>query len=92
MRQSEKFLIRSPISHYDFCRKQLGMLLKLFVGNYFFVLAFYQINIVVGLKAFLNIAEAIFKLARRVQNTYAGAKRLCERKILHSPHFVQTSF
>ena len=68
------------------------MLLKLFVAKYFFVCAFYKINIVVGLQAFLNIAQAIFKLARRIQNVYAGAKRLVERRTLHSPRFVQTTF
>ena len=67
------------------------MLLKLFVANYLFVRAFYKINIVVGLQAFLNIAQAIFKLARRIQNAYAGAKRLVERRTLHSPRFEQTT-
>ena len=32
-----------------FVDKKLGMLLKLFVANYFFVFAFCNINIVVGL-------------------------------------------
>ena len=67
------------------------MLFKLFVANYFFVCAFCKINIVVGLQAFFNIAKAIFNLARRIQNAYAGAKILCERIILHSPRFVQTT-
>ena len=67
------------------------MLLKLFVANYFFVCAFCNINIVVGLLAFLNIAKAIVKLDRRIQNAYAGAKRLFERRTLHSPRFVQTT-
>ena len=76
MWQSEKFKIRSPISHYDFCRQQFGMLFKLFVANYFFKCAFCNINIVVGLQTFLNIAKAIFKLDRRIQNAYAGAKKI----------------
>ena len=67
------------------------MLFKLFVAKYFFACAFCKINIVVGLKAFLNIAKTIFKLARRIQNAYAGAKRLFERRTLHSPRFVQTT-
>ena len=31
-----------------------------------------------------NIAEAIFNLTGSVQNACARAKRLCERRILHS--------
>ena len=52
------------------------MLFKLFVANYFFKCAFCNINIVVGLQTFLNIAKAIFKLDRRIQNAYAGAKKI----------------
>ena len=50
------------------------MLFKLFVVNYFLVCAFCKINIDVGLCTFLNIAKAIFKLDKRTQNAYAGAK------------------
>ena len=42
--------------------------------------AFCKINIVVGLYAFLNIAKAIFKLDRRIQNAYAGAKTIVRAK------------
>ena len=31
------------------CRKQIGMIFKIFVANYFFVCAFCKLNIVVGL-------------------------------------------
>ena len=67
------------------------MLFKLFVANYFFVCVFCKINIVVGLYDFLNIAKAIFKMDRRIQNAYAGPRRFCERRILQSPRFVQTT-
>ena len=56
------------------------MLFKLCVANYFCVCAFCKINIVVDLSAVLNIAKAIFKLDRRIQNAYAGAKKIVRAK------------
>ena len=67
------------------------MLFKLFVANYSFVCAFCKINIVVGLYTFLNIAKAIFKLDRRIQNAYAGAKKIERAKDFAFACYVQTT-
>ena len=38
--------------------------------------------------AIFNVAKAIFKLTGRLQNAYAGGKRLSELSILHTKRFV----
>ena len=58
-----------------------------FVAHCFFVCVFCKINIVVALQALFNIS----KLAGSIQNACAGDARLCERRILCSPHFVPTT-
>ena len=63
---------------------------KLFVEIYFFVSTFCKINIFVVLQTFFNIAKANFKLAGTNKNACAGAKTW-ERRILHSPRFLQTT-
>ena len=86
-RATEKF----HFSKITFVENDFEFYLKFPVENYFFVCIVWKIHIFVGLKAFFSIAKAIVKLAGGIQNACSGAKRLCERRILHLMCFVQAT-
>ena len=66
------------------------MIFKLLVVNYFFVCAYYKMNIVVGLLAFLILLRLFSHWIEEYRLHVQGQKD-CASDGLHSPGFVQTT-